>query len=201
MQYKRRHLFSKIYRSKGEPAVNSLFFKRIVTCSLFCVCSACTTEHTGLYDHVDCSGAQQCFDKGFRLAKSGNKDDGLVYFKKACSLDHLESCKNLAVYYSLRYFTDPNDDDTDNENLKKAAIFTDRTCKLGDADICAIAGSIMMFTGDQESAQNYTHRGCSLGSKKSCSLEKLVEMVPVFGSPEVIREIMRSIYRKLFADE
>ena len=97
--------------------MNSLFLKRIVTCSLFCVCSACTTEHTGLYDHVDCSGAQQCFDKGFRLAKSGNKDDGLVYFKKACSLDHLESCKNLAVYYSLRYFTDPNDDDTDNENL------------------------------------------------------------------------------------
>ena len=127
-------------------------------------------------ENGECDDPRDCFIEGRRALLDGGREQGLLLLDKACDLEVIASCRQLAKIYKTGDLIIKEDDA---ENLALAEKYAERAleitrkgCENGEAPRCTELGKLHT-TGDGVAqdrfiAKAFFNRACELGGLEGC---------------------------------
>lgn len=103
-----------------------------------------------------------CGFLGYYNAREGKTENALNMFKKSCEMGFYLGCQE-SLKVALK-----------NKDRKKIISLADRSCELGNKEICFFLGQYFSGLNQKKEALNYTLKGCKLEDGKSCYLAGLI---------------------------
>ena len=152
----------------------------------------CASGPTELLDEMglqggDCSGQQECFQRGQEATGQGRFDEGRNFYARACGDGHVEACRELAHGLALGWAAAP--DAAEGAKLLRWA------CDEADhGSSCHDLGELQrrgLVERDDAGALAF-QRACSLGSQAGCHDRALLMALEGSEDPQILREAARS---------